>query len=70
MEHTKENLKTMSVEYLTALKQELEDIGTKRLLALDAIESDNKNVMNCIRNLKYVSKEVKQAQKIEREKAQ
>ncbi len=69
MEHTKENLKTMSVEYLIALKQELEDIGTKRLLALDKIEADNKNIMNCIRNLKYVSKEVKQAQKIEREKA-
>ena len=69
MEHTKENLKTMSVEYLIALKQELEDIGTKRLLAIDKIEADNKNIMNCIRNLKYVSKEVKQAQKIEREKA-
>ena len=54
----------MSVEYLSALQQELEGIGTKKLLALDKIEAENKRLMSCIKSLKYVSKEVKQAKKV------
>ena len=61
LSRTRDDLKPMSIEYLQALKQELEDIGTKRLIQLDSIESDNKKIMGCIRNLKYVPKEVKEA---------
>jgi len=36
---------------------------------MDSIENDNKKILLCLRNLKYVSKEVKEAERIEREKA-
>lgn len=36
---------------------------------MDNIEIDNKKILLCLRNLKYVSKEVKEAERIEREKA-
>lgn len=29
---TKDEMKSMSIEYLNALKQELEDIGTKKII--------------------------------------
>ena len=32
LSRTEKDLRSMSVEYLTALKQELEDIGTKKIL--------------------------------------
>lgn len=58
LSRTYDDLKVMSVEYLSALKSELENIGTKRLLQLDQIENDNKNLMNCIKVMKYVPKTV------------
>jgi hypothetical protein len=61
LSRTREDLKQMSVEYLIALKGELEDIGTKKLLQLDDLEGENRKIMQCLRNLKYVSKEIKQA---------
>lgn len=70
LSRTRDDLKSMSIDYLQALKQELEDIGTKRLLQLDLIENDNKKILGCLRNIKYVPKTMKEAQKIEREKTQ
>jgi len=58
----------MSVEYLSALKSELEKIGTKYLLQIDAIENDNKKILNCIKVMKYVPKTKVMAQKAQKEK--
>jgi len=68
LSRTRDDLKQMSMEYLIALKGELEDIGTKKLLQLDDLENDNNKIMQCLRNLKYVSKEIRQAQRVEKEK--
>jgi hypothetical protein len=68
LSRTYDDLKVMSVEYLSALKSELENIGTKRLLQLDQIENDNKNLMNCIKVMKYVPKTVIKAKKAQKEK--
>jgi hypothetical protein len=59
LSRTREDLKQMSIDYLIALKGELEDIGTKKLLQLDDLEGENVKIMSCLRNLKYVSKEIK-----------
>lgn len=67
---TRDEMKSMSIEYLNALKQELEDIGTKKIIQLDKVENDNKKILMCLRNLKYVSRQLKEAQRIEKEKAQ
>ena len=67
---TRDEMKSMSIEYLNALKQELEDIGTKKIIQLDQIENDNKKILMCLKNLKYVSRQLKEAQRIEKEKAQ
>jgi hypothetical protein len=67
---TRDEMKSMSIEYLNALKQELEDIGTKKIIQLDQVENDNKKILMCLRNLKYVSRQLKEAQRIEKEKAQ
>jgi hypothetical protein len=68
LSRTEKDLRPMSVEYLTALKQELEDIGTKKLMQLDSLEDDNKTLMKCLRMLKYVPKTQREAQKAKREK--
>jgi hypothetical protein len=58
---TRDEMKSMSIEYLNALKQELEDIGTKKIIQLDQVENDNKKILMCLRNLKYVSRQLKEA---------
>jgi hypothetical protein len=68
LSRTYDDLKLMSVEYLSALKSELEKIGTKSLLQIDAIENDNKKLMNCIKVMKYVPKTKVMAQKAQKEK--
>ncbi|MEY4881847.1 MAG: hypothetical protein RLZ87_1276 [Armatimonadota bacterium] len=68
LSRTYDDLKLMSVEYLSALKSELENIGTKRLLQIDAIENDNRKLMNCIKVMKYVPKTKAMAQKAQKEK--
>ena len=56
LSRTDDDLRPLSIEYLTALKQELEDIGTKKLMQLDRAEADNKTLMKCLKMLKYVPK--------------
>lgn len=68
LSRTRDDLKSMSVDYLKALKAELEEAGTQKLILQDQVESDNKKLMLCLKNLKYVPKSVKEAQKIERDK--
>ena len=68
LSRTRDDLKPMSIEYLQALKQELETIGMKKLVLLESVEQDNKRIMMCLKNLKYVPKQVKEAQKIESQK--
>lgn len=63
LSRTEKDLRTCSVEYLTALKQELEARGTKMLMQLDSIEEDNKTLMKCHRMLKFVPKKQREAQK-------
>lgn len=48
LSRTRDDLKSMSVDYLQALRQELEDIGTKRLIQLDRVETDNKLIMKSL----------------------
>lgn len=68
LSRTEKDLRTCSVEYLTALKQELEARGTKMLMQLDSIEEDNKTLMKCHRMLKFVPKKQREAQKAQRDK--
>ena len=66
---TREDMKSMSVDFLKALQNELEEYGTKLLNQQDTTTHDNKVLRLCLRNLKYESKAVAEAKKIEREKA-
>jgi hypothetical protein len=59
----------MSVDFLKALQNELEEYGTKLINQQDKVAVDNKMLRLCLRNLKYESKVVVEAKKIEREKA-
>jgi hypothetical protein len=59
----------MSVDFLKALQIELEEYGTKLITQQDAVSHDNKMLRLCLRNLKYESKALAEAKKIEREKA-
>ena len=68
LSRTEKDLRPMTLDYLHALKQELEGIGMKQLGQLDRIEEDNKTIQKCLKMLKFVPKHVKEAQKIEREK--
>ena len=58
LSRTRDDLKSMSVDYLKALKAELEEAGTQKLVRLDNVEADNRKLMLCLKNLKYVPKEV------------
>ena len=70
LSRTRDDLKSMSVDYLKALKAELEEAGTQKLVRLDNVEADNRKLMLCLKNLKYVPKEVMEAQKAEKTKQQ
>lgn len=61
-------MKSMSVDFLKALQNELEEYGTKLLLQKDTVTHDNKMLRLCLKNLKYESKVVAEAKVIEREK--
>ena len=66
---TRDDMKSMSVDFLKALQNELEEYGTKLINQQDKVAVDNKMLRLCLRNLKYESKVVVEAKKIEREKA-
>lgn len=66
LSRTRDDLKLLSINFLKALKTELEESGTKCLTQLDQVESDNKKLLLCLRNLKFIPKEVKEQQKKER----
>lgn len=54
------------MDTLTALKQKLEADGAKILLKLDQVKKDNKVLFNSTKTLQYVSKKVKEEQKLEK----
>jgi len=65
---TRDDMKSMSIDFLKALQNELEEYGTKLINQHDDIVHDNNMLRLCLKNLKYESKSIKEAKRIEREK--
>ena len=66
---TRDDMKSMSIDFLKALQDELESYGTKLLGQQDKVTQDTKAVQLCLKNLKYQSKALAKAKQIEKEKA-